>query len=129
MAEREHCIYCTREVAVKEDWDRIDQERPELDVLCWGQRETDCKDEAERIGRPAEMEDALEALDQARLVAGRNSDRAVGAMVEWQDRARDAEAALQSIANGETPGVSFAEPDLISEFAQRVLARLGGGNG
>lgn len=66
----------------------------------------------------------LVELAQARAIEKRNSQRTVGVLVDWRDRARKAEHALRTIATGDVPGVSFADPDLVSEFAQDALGQL-----
>jgi hypothetical protein len=63
-------------------------------------------EEAERL-----MEDACDA------------DREIERLRAERERLRDA---LHQIADGDVPGVSFAEPDLISEFACEALRVTGG---
>lgn len=71
-----------------------------------------------------EIDQRLVELAQARAIEKRNSQRTVGVLVDWRDRARKAEHALRMIATGDVPGVSFADPDLVSEFAQDALDQL-----
>lgn len=71
--QRKRCIFCHRDVATQADWDRNGELNDEqagaagLDALCWEPGERDgCLEHALEVGRPVSLQEALEALDEAR---------------------------------------------------------------
>lgn len=103
MADRERCVFCTRERANEDDWNNpameSDEPHAELDALCWDyEGGTDnCGSHMLEIGRPANLEDALPYVDRLdTLLAGLKAEvsrlRAFAKQCEVQEVADVAKA-------------------------------------